>query len=245
MERISFKTADFEGPLDVLLQLISKHKLDINDIEITTLVHQYLEFISELEENDYDLAGEFLEMAARLVYIKVISLLPEHSEAEEMKKELQGRLIDYACCKLTANILRESFCGFDLFVRQPLELETDNSYKATHHPSSLIDSLKRMEIKKLPKKEVSTQNFEKIVNQPVYSVEVKIVSILRKLYAKGSASLKSFFEGVVDRSERVAAFLAVLELTKAGRIRISEDNHTLFFAAPTQRHNMEQAETHA
>lgn len=231
VNRLSFKTADFEGPLDVLLQLISRHKLDINNIEITVLVYQYLEFISSLEESDYELAGEFLEMAAHLVYLKVISLLPGHEEAEEMKKELQGRLIDYACCKLTAQLLRGSFCGNNIFVREPAVPEADNTYKLRHDPSCLADAMKKIVLKRLTKKEISARSFEKIVNQPMYPVEVKVIAILRKLYADGNAALESFFYGISDRSERVAAFLAVLELTKAGRIRISEDSDMLYFAA--------------
>lgn len=235
MKQLSFRTADFEGPLDVLLQLIARHKLDINNIEITVLVGQYLEFISRLDENDYELAGEFLEMAAKLVYLKVISLLPEHNEAEEMKRELQGRLIDYACCKLTAQLLRNSFCGFDIYVRRPEKIEADNTYRGRHEASCLLETLRTMSVKKFPPKELSVKSFDEIVNQPMYPVEVKVISILRKLYAGGSAGLSSFFDGITDRSERVAAFLAVLELTKAGRIKLSDDNSVLYFADRSRR----------
>lgn len=105
MEQISFKLEVFEGPLDLLLHLISKHKLNINDIPITELLDQYLDYISRMSEQNMEIAGEFLEMAARLVYIKTVSLLPQKEEAEQLKKELQGRLIEYSLCKKTAEII--------------------------------------------------------------------------------------------------------------------------------------------
>ena len=95
MEQLSYKIDVFEGPMDLLLHLISKHKLNINDIPIVELVNQYLDYVRQMQEQDFDIAGEFLEMAARLIYIKTVSLLPRHEEAEILKKELTGELIDY------------------------------------------------------------------------------------------------------------------------------------------------------
>ena len=114
MNDITFKVDNFEGPLDVLLQLIAKHKQNICDIEIVSLVDQYLAFMESLSDTDFELQSEFLEMAARLIYIKVMSLLPESNEAEEMKKELEGRLIDYDRAKMAALRLSKRFCGFDV-----------------------------------------------------------------------------------------------------------------------------------
>ena len=82
MEQLSYKTEVFEGPMDLLLHLISKHKININDIPIFTLVEQYLDYVRSMQEQDFEVAGEFLEMAARLIYIKTVSLLPKHEEAE-------------------------------------------------------------------------------------------------------------------------------------------------------------------
>ena len=78
MEAISYKLDVFEGPLDLLLHLISKHKIDINDIPILLLVEQYLDYVRQMKEEDMEVASEFLEMAARLIYIKTVSLLPVH-----------------------------------------------------------------------------------------------------------------------------------------------------------------------
>lgn len=90
MEAISYKLDVFEGPLDLLLHLISKHKIDINDIPILLLVEQYLDYVRQMKEENMEVASEFLEMAARLIYIKTVSLLPVHEEeADELKRSFR------------------------------------------------------------------------------------------------------------------------------------------------------------
>ena len=82
MEQLSYKLPDFEGPLDLLLHLIAKNKLQISEVRISSLLDQYLEQIEQMQAADLDVASEFLEMASRLVYIKTVYLLPKHEEAE-------------------------------------------------------------------------------------------------------------------------------------------------------------------
>ena len=84
---LQYKLPEFEGPLDLLLTLISKNKINICDIQISELLEQYMEQISKMQEQDMDIASEFLEMASRLVYIKSVFLLPKHEEeAQELNK---------------------------------------------------------------------------------------------------------------------------------------------------------------
>ena len=90
----SYKLESFEGPLDLLLQLIARNKLNINDIPLTELIDQYLEQIQLFKEEEMDIASEFLEMAARLIYIKTVSLLPKHDEIIQLKAELTGELLE-------------------------------------------------------------------------------------------------------------------------------------------------------
>ena len=94
MDKISYKLDVFEGPMDLLLHLISKHKLNIYDIPIVTLVEQYVDYVRMMQEEDMYVAAEFLEMAARLVYLKSVSLLPVYTEAEELKQELRNQRTD-------------------------------------------------------------------------------------------------------------------------------------------------------
>ena len=92
--------------MDLLLHLIAKHKLNIRDIEISILLEQYLLYMQQCAEQDYELAGEFLTMAAKLIWMKTAALLPQQEEAEQVKKELEGALIEYSLCKIAAENLR-------------------------------------------------------------------------------------------------------------------------------------------
>lgn len=235
METISFRldvTGDkeFEGPLDLLLHLITKHKLNINDIEISKLLEQYLLYMEQAKEQDLELAGEFLEMAARLIYIKTVSLLPKPQEAEAIKKELQGALIEYSLCKQAAQLLKNSFCGDDVFVREPAKIKLNSKYKLCHSPQKLVEAFWKMNIHKSKfLRKANEQKINAVVQQKVVSVISKVVYVLKSLYKNGSAHIDTLFDGMTGRSERVATFLAILELTKSGRITISDDNTEIYF----------------
>ena len=137
MEGLSFKLEIFEGPLDALLALIQKHKLNIQDIEISVLLDQFMLYLSRMAEADLEITSDFLEMAARLIMIKSAALLPRE-EAEQMKRELQGALIEYALCKTMAERLKKRYLGDVVFVREPMELDIDKSYSClpTAHSTS-------------------------------------------------------------------------------------------------------------
>ena len=107
MEKLSYKLPSFEGPLDLLLYLLSKHKLDICDIPIAELLEQYMMHMEEMKQQDMEIESEFLTMAARLVHMKTISLLPKHEELEELQDELVTQLLDYQQCKRMAQIVKD------------------------------------------------------------------------------------------------------------------------------------------
>ena len=228
MEQMSFKLEIFEGPLDLLLHLISKHKLNINDIPIVTLLDQYMEYIDRMSEQNMEIAGEFLEMAARLVYIKTVSLLPQHEEAEQLKKELQGKLIEYSLCKKAAELMKERYIGNAHAVRKPLKFEFDNTYTLTHEQQELLDAYLKIQVKPQNEK-IRTEAFNTIVKKKIVSVTSKIIYVLRHLYKSGSCMMDGLFDGMTNRSERVATFLAILELTKSGRIWLNDDNTVITF----------------
>ncbi|MBE6845406.1 MAG: chromosome segregation protein ScpA [Ruminococcus sp.] len=229
MPEISFKLDVFEGPLDLLLHLISKHKLNINDIEISKLLEQYMLYIEQAKEQDLELAGEFLEMAAKLIYIKTASLLPKPEEAEEIKKELQGTLIEYSLCKKAAARLRENYEGADVFVREPMKIKLDSEYKLCHPANTLAEIYFGMNLKRTDFKQANEKKINDVVQQKVVSVISKVVYVLKNLYKSGSVYIDRLFDGMTGRSERVATFLAILELTKAGRIMISDDSTRVYF----------------
>ena len=234
MEQMSFKLEIFEGPLDLLLHLISKHKLNINDIPIFTLLDQYMEYIDRMSEQNMEIAGEFLEMAARLVYIKTVSLLPQHEEAEQLKKELQGKLIEYSLCKKAAELMKKRYIGNVNAVRKPLKIDFDNTYIIVHEPQELIDAYLKIQIKPQNEK-IKTEAFNTIVKKKIVSVTSKIIYVLRHLYKSGSCMMDGLFDGMTNRSERVATFLAILELTKSGRIWLNEENTIITFNKKRQK----------
>ena len=135
--QLQYKLPVFEGPLDLLLTLISKNKIDIYDIQISDLLDQYMEQISRMQENQMDIASEFLTMASRLVYIKSVMLLPKYEEeAEELKKELSGQLLEYAVCREIAAKLGAIY-DFDTFFRAPSPVEFDLTYNRSHPPEDI------------------------------------------------------------------------------------------------------------
>lgn len=223
MQIINYKLDVFEGPLDLLLYLISKHKLNINDIEIFTLVEQYTEYVRQMQDSDMEVASDFIEMAARLVYIKTVSLLPVHEEAEKLKEELTGELIEYAKCKEIALELSKSTDGFDYFERQPMKLPKDNEYKRVHNPSDILEHylsvLQRG--KKLPP---PIESFGEIISKKIVSVNSRIIGIYRKLARRTKCKMKDLYEGSGSVSEIVATFLAVLEMVRASKLEIEEGN---------------------
>ena len=226
MQELNFKLEVFEGPLDLMLSLIQKHKLNIADIEISVLVEQFLLYLEQMQQADMEIAGEFMETAAHLILIKSTSLLPKH-EAEQMKKELEGALIEYALCKAAAEKLKNGYIGGSIFVRSPQDIPVDSTYKLEHDPFELYEALSamsgRVRINQLRKAPLS---LKPITAKSYVSVFTKIVYVLRKLQKGADVRINSLYKGQ-SRSEQVATFLALLELSKNGHIRFSDDGLTL------------------
>lgn len=222
-ETLSYKLDVFEGPLDLLLNLIAKNKLNIYDIPIAELLEQYMAQIHEMQAADMDVASEFLEMAARLVHIKSVSLLPKKEEEAALKQELTGQLLEYQQCKEAAMRLRERF-SLDGIVRAQADIPADLTYKRHHKPQELLSAyLSMLGKKKPPEPQKPEDTISKLITRRVVSVASQIVFVLRSLWKKQHVSLKELFRGKNDPSERVAAFLAVLELVKDKRLRVDGD----------------------
>lgn len=222
-ETLSYKLDVFEGPLDLLLNLIAKNKLNIYDIPIAELLEQYMAQIHEMQGADMDVASEFLEMATRLVHIKSVSLLPKKEEEAALKQELTGQLLEYQQCKEAAMRLRERF-SLDGIVRAQADIPADLTYKRHHKPQELLSAyLSMLGKKKPPEPQKPEDTISKLITRRVVSVASQIVFVLRSLWKKRHVSLKELFRGKNDPSERVAAFLAVLELVKDKRLRVDGD----------------------
>ncbi len=222
MEKLQYKLDVFEGPLDLLLVLITKNKLNIYDIPIAELLEQYLEQIDLMREENLDIASEFLEMAARLVQIKAASLLPRQEEEEDPRLELTGQLLEYQQCKKAAAALQER-ASFDTVIRESEKLPADLVYKRVHETKEIMQALVSAWGKGKSLLPPKTESFSALVTRKIVSVASQVVFILRRLWKRGQVSFRALFSEKQDRSERVAAFLAILELVKSRRIRVEGD----------------------
>lgn len=224
MDKLSYKLNAFEGPLDLLLHLIAKNKLNIYDINICELVKQYLDCINQMKEQSMDVSSDFLEMASRLVYIKSVSLLPKDEESEELKDKLSGELIEYRTVKLLSGELSKIADGFGKFIRQPTMPSVDQTYLLSHDRRVLshwyLAAVGRGQ-RRLPPPATA---FEPLVKKPVIPVSAKIVYVIRRLFSGVKVKYKSMFSSVKSKSEAVATFLAILELIRGGRIAIDRND---------------------
>ncbi len=221
--QLSYKLDCYEGPLDLLLSLIAKNKINIYDIVIADLLEQYMEQIKLMRENQMDVASEFLAMASRLVYIKSAMLLPKHEEeAEELKRELSGQLIEYQLCKEIASKLSGIY-DFDTFYKDASPVKFDLTYNRRHDPKDIvkgyIDAVGRGK-RKLPPPQSA---FSGIIERKIVSVNAKIITVMRRLWKGNRVRYVELFDTAEGRGDLVATFLAVLELVKGKRVRIDGD----------------------
>lgn len=226
MDKILYKSGDFEGPLDLMLHLIRKNKLNIQDICISELLEQYMSHIEDMSRNNIDIASEFLEMAARLVYIKTVSLLPQKEDEKKLKKELSDQIMEYEECKKLAELLRTR-ADYDSFVKEPENIDLSCAYTRKHNVSELLKSYLRASLKgkKIPPKPDS--KVSAIVSRRIISVYSKVIYIFRRLRNTGTYPYNGLFTSDMGKSAVIATFLAVLELIKVNRISIKENNGIL------------------
>ena len=216
----------FDGPLDLLLTLIAKNKIDIYDISISELLDQYMEQIERMKEENMDVASEFLEMASRLLYIKSAALLPKYEdEAEDLKKELTGQLLEYQLCREVAAMLTPLY-DFDTFTKAPSKVEFDLTYNRIHESEDIarayVSAVGRGKRRLPPDRSA----FEGIVSRKIISVSSRIIHVMRRLWHGKTVTYGERFVASKERSELVATFLAVLELVKGKRVRIEGDGDT-------------------
>lgn len=218
--KLFYKLDDFEGPLDLLLQLIAKNKLNIYDIKLSLLIDQYLEQIEYFRQQEMDISSEFLEMASRLIYMKTVSLLPRQDEIERLKEELTGELLEYSICREMAAKFATMTEGFDTFVKAPSSYDFDSAYELVHDSDVLLSAYLSAVNRAKRTAPLSVAPFTRIVAKKIVSVSSKIVFVIRKLAFAGTAKLSSLYKTAKSRSELVATFLAVLELCNANRVKI-------------------------
>lgn len=224
---------DFDGPLDVILLLLSKNKIEIQDIRISSILDQYLAYLDERKRMDMEIASEFIAMASYLMYIKTKMLLSaaEQAEAEsEMELLIQSlkerqRKEAYVQIKGASDFLAgRNEIGLGLFTKEPEPFQRDNTYRYQHEPADLLSAMAAMADRSDRLLPPPASSFAGIVGAEPYPVTRKSAEVLRRLLAHGVSRFISLFRGSRSRSEIVATFLAVLELCKLKSISIEGDS---------------------
>ena len=220
VEELTFHLEDFDGPLELLLALVAKHKMDLHNIPILELIDQYTRAVESAESTDPEISSAFIEMAAHLVEMKSYLLLPRSEEGERMKQELTGQLIEYDQCRRMAALLRAKGEAAPVFVRRPMEVEWDNTYALHHAPQILADYWQALAGRTKTRRVPTQQQFEPLVTAPMVSVTSRVVYILRRMLGGTVAKMEQLFSRSQSRSTNVATFLALLELVRGGRVTL-------------------------
>ena len=233
-EELTFHLEDFDGPLELLLALVAKHKMDLHNIPILELIDQYTRTVEQADP-DPEAASAFIEMAARLVEMKSYLLLPRSEEGERLKQEFTGQLIEYDQCRRMAALLREKAEAAPVFVRPPAEMEFDTAYDLHHAPQVLADYWAALSGRTKLRREPTQQQFEPLVTAPMVSVTSRVVYILRHLISGTAAKMSQLFSRQQTRSTNVATFLALLELVRGGRVKLDEQGQLTMQRGRIQR----------
>ena len=223
---------DFEGPLDVIFLLLSKNKIEIQDVSITAILEQYLAYLDEMKRLDMEIASEFITMASHLMLIKTKMLLSaaEQAEAESELDLLRQSLVErrrkeaMEQIRLAVTELEpRNEIGRCLFTKEPEPLRRDNTYRYQHDVRDLLralDAITERNARQLPP---PTANFMGIVGKEPYPIGRKTGEVLRQLVLRGMERLKNLFKGNKSRSEVVATFLAILDLCKTNTVVLEDD----------------------
>ena len=224
METLTFKLQEdnFEGPLDLLLYLVGKNKMNLYDINIMELIEQYTAAIQTMQADKLEVSSEFIDMAAHLVQMKSALLLPRSPEAERMKAELTGRLIEYSTCKQVAAELGSRARDLYTAVRQPQKPEGPAEYSRKQDPDRLVQAWFSLMGRSQRRKKPTQERFEPLVTAPFVSVASRVAHMLRGMLKGTLCRMGQLFSPQESRSTNVATFLALLELIRAGRVRLDE-----------------------
>lgn len=233
---ISVKLQAFEGPLDLLLHLIEKNKVDIYDIPISLITEQYLEYIKAMTDQDMDVTSEFLVMAATLLDIKCRMLLPkeinEEGEEEDPRAELVEKLIEYKLYKYMSFELkdRQIDAGKNLYKAPTLPDEVKNYVQPIDYDelvgdmdlSKLNNIFKSVMRRREDKIDPIRSKFGKIEKQNV-DMEAKRVYVTLYVSTHREFSFRELLEKQDSKSEIVVTFLLILEMIKTGDIEVSQE----------------------
>ncbi|WP_434309363.1 segregation and condensation protein A [Hominifimenecus sp. rT4P-3] len=234
---LEVKLEAFEGPLDLLLHLIDKNKVNIYDIPIVEITAQYLEYVNQMDKEDLDLVSEFLVMAATLLDIKSRMLLPkevdENGEEEDPRAELVERLLEYRKFKYMSMELKDrSFGSERLQFKEPTIPKEVACYRPPVDLDELLKDVTMLRLKAIfdetmrrqaDKVDTVRSQFGKIERETI-QIGDRISDVRRRVVRGGRYSFRQLLNAGATKVEIVVTFLAVLEMIKTGEIRLTEDS---------------------
>lgn len=227
---------DFDGPLSLILMLLSKNKIEIRDIKISEILDQYLEYLEQMEKMDLEITSEFVQMASHLLYIKTRTLLAGEEEVSELEElmtsleQLKCKDIYAAVQKITPELKKASEKGLLYYARLPEPLpDIKREYEYRHEPADLFRALYTVITR--GGKPVEPEFAHRLApSRIVYEVRTKSRELIDRLQA-GSAKLSELYSECRSRSEIVATFISILELCSMGSVELTgeESDYTLSF----------------
>lgn len=219
---------DFEGPLDLILFLLSKNKIEIQDIPIALILDQYLAYLEQRQQMDLEVASEFVTMAAHLMYIKTRMLLSledeeAQSEMDALIKSLEERQrgeIYLRIKSLTERMGPMGEFGRNIMTKNPEPMERGKIYEYDQETADLVLAMQEVLDRQGQIEIPQLSAFDDIVKREPYPVETKAREIFRRLKQGGITRFLLLFRGSRSRSELVATFMAVLELCRSRAIKL-------------------------
>ena len=225
MEALTYRIDQFEGPLDLLLTLIQKNKVNIEDIPIALICDQYLEYIRAAQSMDMEVAGEFIVMASELMRIKSSMLLPRiQPDEKDPRADLAEALLRYQQAKQATQKMAPMYALYSgRMVKDTDEISIDTSYVADQQVTSLCAAVRRIIAANESRPKAEKQVFAPMIAKPIVPVEVKIVGILHHIGKRRNPSMKELLSDATSLPDMIAIFLGILELIKVRKILIEED----------------------
>ena len=226
VEALTYHLEAFDGPLDLLLSLIQKNKVEITDIPIALICDQYMAYITEAEKLDMDLASEFIVMASELMLIKSKMLLPKaEPDEEDPRAALAEALLKFQQAKQAAALLAKDYTRFSgRMVKDTDEISVDKTFVADQSVTSLCLAVRRIIAYREEHPVADKVTFTPMIAKPIVPVEAKIVGILKHFETQEKVSLATLIEDSVSLPDMIAIFLGVLELMKMRRIILVEES---------------------
>ena len=227
-KKYSIKIENFEGPLDLIIYLIEKNKMDIYDINLAEITDQYIEYLNKMEEMNLEIASEFLVMASTLLYLKSKKLLPkQEEESEELtEEELIRRIIEYKKYKEITKIFKEKYSIFsNIIEKNQEEIKLPKRNLEKNYGKDIIPKVYKTLVERTNQRlNKNAKNIEKIALVENYTVASKVKEMFKVLVKqKRFVFNKMFSIKQKNKQEVVTAFSGLLELSRRNKVQTSQD----------------------